>query len=393
MRIEPFKIQVPQEEIDALGKRLADTRWAPERNNEDWSYGVNGTYLRELVTYWQTNFDWRSQEECINSFPQFRTEIDGVPIHFIHLRGNGPNPVPIILNHGWPWTFWDFKDIIMKLANPAAYGGDSADAFDVVVPSLPGFTFSGPLSGKVVGYVETADIWVKLMRGLGYDRFYVHGGDAGAFLSARLGHAHPDHVNGVHLSFPVLPGVPYEAGSQADLNADERTILEGQARGPGAFYHVLINAFDPQTLAWALHDSPVGLAAWILLRRRAWSDSHGEVEAKFDKDTLLTHISLYWFTNCFVGSQLFCHASKFHMPMALANDIKPEISVPTSLAIMPKDLMYMPRSVAAAHSDLRRYSVFPSGGHFGAAEEPQLMAEDIRSFVRPLRKDYVDKKR
>jgi pimeloyl-ACP methyl ester carboxylesterase len=361
---------VPQSEIDALRTRLANTRWAPELDNEDWSYGVQGTYLRELVKYWQDDFDWRAQEARINSLPQFRTEIDGMPIHFIHARGKGPNPTPIILNHGWPWSFWDFKDIIMELADPAAYGGNPEDAFDVVVPSLPGFAFSGPLPRNGVGYVETADMWVKLMRELGYERFVTHGGDAGAFVSARLGHAHPESVIGVHLSFPILPGVPHDAGT-ADFTPEELAM---------------INAFDPQTLAWAMHDSPVGQAAWLLLRRRAWSDSHGDVETKFDKDTLLTHLSLYWFTNSFIGSQLFCRASQFAQPMALANDIKPEINVPTALAVLPKDLLYKPRSLVAAHTDLRQWTLFPSGGHFGAAEEPKLMTDDIRSFVRPLRR-------
>ncbi|KAG9234570.1 microsomal epoxide hydrolase [Amylocarpus encephaloides] len=388
MKIEPFTIDVPQSEIDALRTRLANTRWAPELENENWSYGVNGTYLRELMSYWQDGFDWRAQEARMNAFPQFRAEIDGVPIHFIHVRGKGPRPVPIMLNHGWPWTFWDFKDIIMALADPAAHGGNPEDAFDVVVPSLPGFAFSGPLRRSGVGYVETAGLWVQLMRGLGYEKFVTHGGDAGAFVSARLGHAHAESLMGVHLSFPILPGVPHDAADAADFTPDERALVEGQqrGRGPGAFLHVLIHAFDPQTLAWAMHDSPVGQAAWMLLRRRAWSDCHGDVETRFSKDTLLTHLALYWFTNSFLGSELFGRASAFPQPMALANDVKPEINVPTAVAVLPKDLMYQPRSLVAAHSDLRQWTVFPSGGHFGAAEEPTLMADDIRSFVRPLRR-------
>jgi pimeloyl-ACP methyl ester carboxylesterase len=386
MEINPFKINVPESEVDALRTRLANTRWAPELDNEDWSYGVNGTYLRELMSYWQREFDWRAQESRINSFPQFRTEIDGIPVHFIHVRGRGPNPVPIILNHGWPWTFWDFKDIIMALADPVSHGGNAEDAFDVVVPSLPGFCFSGPLKRNGVGYVETADLWVKLMKGLGYSRFVTHGGDAGAFVSARLGHAHADSIIGVHLSFPILPGVPHDAGDPADFTQKERDLIGQQNRGPGDFVHVLINSSDPQTLAWAMHDSPVGQAAWILLRRRAWSDCNGNLETKFDKDTLLTYLSLYWFTDSFVGTELFCRASNFSKPMELVNDVKPEISVPTAVAVLPKDLLHKPRSLFAAHTDLRQWTMFPRGGHFGAAEEPGLMTADIRSFVRPLRK-------
>lgn len=172
---------------------------------------VNGTYLRELMTYWQNGFDWRAQEARINSFPQFCTKIDGAPVHFIHVRGKGPAPVPIILNHGWLWSFWDFKDIIMALADPAAHGGDPEDAFEVVVPLLPGFAFSGPLPRNCVGYVETASIWVELMRGLGYERCVTHGGDA------QLGHAHPEWIIGVQISFPVLPGEPYVPTIKATL--------------------------------------------------------------------------------------------------------------------------------------------------------------------------------
>lgn len=385
MNIQPFEIHIPQVEIDRLKQRLSDTRWAPERGNDDWSYGVSGKFLRKLIAYWQDGFDWRTQENRINRFPQFRATIDDVPVHFIHVRGKGSKPVPIVLNHGWPWSFWDFKDLIAPLADPVSHGGDPGDAFDVIVPSLPGFTFSGPLPRGEIGYAETADIWVKLMRALGYDRFVTHGGDAGAFLSARLGHAHPDSILGVHLAMPILPGVPHDEGIPDQFTPEERKLLKGHQVGQEAFYHVVINAFDPQTLAWAMHDSPVGLAAWLLFRRRLWSDCNGDVETKFDKDTLLTHASLYWHTNSFVGSELFCRASGFPQPMALANDIKPEISVPTAVAVMPKDLFHRPRSVVAAHSDLRQWTVFPSGGHFAAAEEPKLMVEDIRSFVRPLR--------
>ncbi|KAF3040400.1 hypothetical protein E8E11_001279 [Didymella keratinophila] len=387
MKITPFQVDILQGDIEALRTRLANTRWAPELDNEDWSYGVNGTYLRNLMSYWQHDFDWRSQEARINSFPQFCTEIDGVPIHFLHVRGTGPSPVPIVLNHGWPWTFWDFKDVVMALADPEAHGGNAEDAFDVVVPSLPGFCFSGPLKRTDIGYVETADLWVKLMEGLGYSRFVTHGGDAGAFVSAQLGHAHAKSIIGVHLSFPILPGVPLDAGDPADFTPEERALIGQNIRGPGDFVHVVINQTDPQTLAWALHDSPVGLAAWILLRRRAWSDCNGEVETKFDKDTLLTYLSLYWFTNSFVSTALFCRASNFPRPMGLVNDSKPEISVPTAVAMLPKDLLQKPKTLFAAHTNLRQWTVFPSGGHFGAAEEPRLMTEDIRSFVRPLRQE------
>jgi len=386
MRIERFKIDIPQLDVDALRRRLADTRWAPELDNADWAYGVNGTYLRELTAYRERDFDWRAQERQINAFPHFRTEIDSTPIHFIHVQGKGPNPTPIILNHGWPWTFWDFKDVILPLADPVAHGGDPADAFHVVVPSLPGFCFSGPLARSEIGYVQTADMWVKLMQGLGYERFVTQGGDAGAFISAQLGHAYPESIIGVHSTFPILPGVANDAGLPANPSPRERALAaEDFARARTAQVHLMVHNFDPQTLAWALHDSPVGLAAWLLIRRRDWSDCDGEVERQFDRDTLLTHFSLYWFTNSFVGSELFCRASGFPEPPKLVNDIKPEIGVPTAIAIMPKDLMHRPRSVVAAHTDLRRWTELATGGHFAPAEQPQALVADIRAFVRSLR--------
>jgi pimeloyl-ACP methyl ester carboxylesterase len=385
MKIEPFTIHVPQDEIDALRTRLAATRWAPELDNEDWSYGVNGDYLRDFVDYWRKGFDWRAQEARINAFPQFRAVIDDAPIHFIHVRGKGPNPVPIVLNHGWPWTFWDFKDVIMPLADPGAHGGDPADAFDVIVPSLPGFAFSGPVPRPGIGYVQAADMWVRLMRALGYERFVAHGGDAGAFLTSRLGHAHADAMIGVHLAFPILPGVPHGGVDPSEFSPQERAMYEDRDLSGRTFPHVMINANEPQTFAWGMHDSPVGMAAWMLHRRRDWSDCGGDVATQFDRDTLLTHFSLYWFTNSFVSSMLFCRASGFPKHPALAHDRQPAIGVPTAVAVLPKELMHRPRSLVAAHSDLRQWTVFPGGGHFGAAEEPQRMTEDIRAFVRPLR--------
>jgi len=385
LKIEPFTIAVPQEEIDALRARLAATRWAPELGNADWSYGVNGAYLRDLAAYWRDGFDWRAQEARMNAFPHFRTEIDGIPIHFIHVRGKGPDPVPLMLNHGWPWTFWDFQDVIAPLADPAAFGGDPADAFDVIVPSLPGFAFSGPLPREGIGYVETADLWVRLMRGLGYDRFVAHGGDAGAFVSARLGHAHADAMIGVHLNLPVLPGVPFDAIDPDDFGPEERAMFEAQDFEGRHLTHLMVHIHEPQTLAWAMHDSPVGQAAWMLHRRRAWSDCGGDVETRFDKDRLLTHFSLFWFTNSFAGSIRYYRASAFHQPMGLAHHRSPAIEAPTGIAVLPRELGHLPRSLVAAHSDLRHWSILPRGGHFAAAEEPQLITGDIRAFVRPLR--------
>lgn len=385
MKIEPFRIDIPESEIEALRTRLSLTRWAPELANDDWSYGVNGDYLRGLAAYWRDRFDWRAQEARMNAYPQFRADVDGVPIHFIHVRGKGPNPVPIVLNHGWPWTFWDFEQVIGPLADPASFGGDPADAFDVIVPSLPGFTFSGPLTREGIGYVETADLWVKLMRGLGYERFVAHGGDAGAFVTARLGHAHAASMIGVHLNLPVLPGVPHGSVDPNEFSPEERAMWEAQDFEGRNHTHMMVHIHEPQTLAWAMHDSPIGQAAWMLHRRRAWSDCRGDVESRFDRDKLLTHFSLFWFTNSFATALRFYRASAFNKPMSLAHDRKPAIEAPTAMAVLPRELAHLPRSLVAAHSDLRQWSILPAGGHFAAAEEPRAITEDIRSFVRGLR--------
>lgn len=385
LTVEPFEVAIPQEQVDGLKQRLAHTRWAPELANHDWAYGVNGDYLRSLVAYWQDGFDWRQQEARINALPQFRTEIDGNPIHFIHVRGKGVNPVPIVLNHGWPWTFWDFHKIIPMLVDPASHGGDPQDAFDVIVPSLPGFPFSGPLRHEGIGYVETAALWVKLMRGLGYDRFLSHGGDAGAFITAQLGHAHPEALLGIHMNLPILPGVSFGAIDPTQFSPEERAMYDAQDVEGRHHTHMMVHIHEPQTLAWAMHDSPVGQAAWMLHRRRAWSDCGGQVEARFTRDELLTHFSLFWFADCFASSLRFYSSSRYHAPFPLRHDRQPAIEVPTAIAVLPRELAHIPRALAQAHCNLKQWSVLPSGGHFAAAEEPVLIAQDIRTFARALR--------
>ncbi len=384
--IETFRVDVAEDAIADLKERLAMTRWAPEPGNEDWSFGVNGAYLRGLADYWRNGFDWRAQEAKINAFPQFRMESDGAPVHFMHLRGKGPRPAPIILTHGWPWTFWDFRELAARLADPAAFGGDPADAFDVVVPSLPGFIFSG-LPDEPPGYTQVARRWVRLMEALGYDRFFAHGGDAGAFVTAQLGHAHAAALRGIHLNLPVLPGVSHTAIHPDEFSPEERAMYEAQDFEGRHYTHLMVHILEPQTLAWAMHDSPVGQAAWMLHRRRAWSDCGGEVERRFTRDELLTHFSLYWYTNSFATSLRTYQASQFHHGIPRSNDAVPAIPVPTAVAVLPRELVHVPRPLMARNSDLRQWSVFSTGGHFAAAEEPELMARDIRAFVRPLRDD------
>ncbi len=387
MRITPFTVSIPQARLDDLQARLANTRWPPEFAVPEWSRGVSGRYMRELVTYWRESYDWRAAEARINAFPQFIAEVDGVPIHFIHVRGKGPNPTPLVLTHGWPWTFMDFAHVIGPLSDPAAHGGDPADSFDVIVPSLPGFVFSGQSAAGDIGYGETARLWTRLMRdGLGYQRFGAHGGDAGAFVTAQLGHAHAEAMTGVHLAFPILPGVAHGAFDPAEFDTPEERAMFDAQDGEGRHYtHLMVHVLEPQTLAFAMHDSPVGQAAWMLHRRRAWSDCAGDVESRFSKDDLITSFALYWLTESFGSAIMAYAASRYHLPMPLAHDRQPAIEAPTGVAVFPRELGHIPRSLAARHSDLRQWSVMPRGGHFAAAEEPELLVEDLRAFFRPLR--------
>ncbi len=299
-----FAVNIPAPELDDLRRRLDHARLAPDYANDDWSYGVEGAYLADLVRYWREEYDWRAEQARINELAHFRVELDGVPLHFVHERGHGPRPLPLVLSHGWPLTFWDFHAVIGPLTRPADFGGDPADAFDVVVPSLPGFAFSSPSTFAGMNFWTAAELWLRLMRDvLGYERFGAHGGDFGARLSAQLGHTHAQHIIGLHLTQPVGPLSQWSAARPwADMFGpvieraapDERADIIVWEREHAS--HLAINALDPQTIAYALNDSPVGLAAWLVQRRRNWSDCGGDVERRFSRDDLLTTVMLYWLT-------------------------------------------------------------------------------------------------
>lgn len=384
-RVESFVVDVGQARLDGLAARLRATEFPGVVGDDSWDLGVPVGYLRELVGYWRDEYDWRAREAELNELAHFRTTIDGLPIHFVHERGRGPRPVPLVLSHGWPWTFWDFARLIALLTDPAAHGGDEADAFDVVVPSLPGFVFSSPLP-RGVTVTEAAALWVTLMRDvLGYDRFGAQGGDWGALITGQLGHAHAEHLVGIHCSMPNLPGIDWRALQAEDYEPGERHWFEHmQRRLPHARSHLTVHTHDPQTLAAALHDSPAGLAAWLVERRRNWSDCDGDVERRFSKDELLTSVMLYWATGT-IGSSMRFYWENRARRWAPAHDRTPAIEAPTAIAVLPQELIVEPRSIIARHADLRRWTELPRGGHFGQAEEPELLADDIRAFFRPLR--------
>lgn len=384
----PFRISIPDAAVDGLRRRLIETRWAEDFGNADWRYGVESGWLKEMVDYWRDSFDWRAQEARINRWPQFRMVIEDIPIHFIYVRGQGPSPMPLILTHGWPWTFWDYGELIGPLTDPLAHGGRAEDSFDLVIPSLPGYGFSTPLRSTGIDVPAIARLWVTLMRdGLGYQRFGAGGGDWGAAVTAHLGHAHADAVLGIHQTLPVVPGLDFTGMGAASFAEDEQWMAARNAEAyPLIASHITVHSHDPQTLAYALSDSPVGLAAWLWERRRAWSDCEGDILSAFDRDFLCTTASIYWFTNS-IGSSMRLYWEHFSKGMVppLAHDRKPTIEVPAGYAIFPKEVTLIPRSWVEQNADLRRWTIMRQGGHFGPAEQPQPVVEELREFFRPLR--------
>jgi pimeloyl-ACP methyl ester carboxylesterase len=386
MKAEPFTIRVGDDVLADLKDRLSRARLAPDFANAEWAYGTEAGYLRELIAYWRDQYDWRRHEAEMNAFANFRTEIEGCPIHFIHERGKGPKPMPLILNHGWPWTFWDLRKIIRPLADPAAHGGDPADAFDVVAPSLPGYGFSTPLTVPGINYWRTADLWVTLMRDvLGYDRFGAEGGDWGALIVEQLGHKYAQHLIGVYLHL-MIPLDLFSGGRVPDDYAPDEEHWRGKAAtffSEGSGY-MAIQSTRPQTLANALNDSPAGLASWILEKRRAWADTHGDVESRFSKDDLCTAFTLYWATQSFGTSARYYYEAR-HNPWRPSHDRMPVVEAPTGIGVFPGEIFAAPKKWAESYYNLKRWTPMTAGGHFAPAEEPEQIVNDIRAFFRPLR--------
>ena len=385
--IEDFTIGVADGVLDDLSRRLEATRWPLDFGNDDWRYGVDRSYLEELVAYWIDGYEWRAHEAEMNTYTHHRTTVDGLPIHFIREPGVGPNPKPLILSHGWPWTFWDFRKVIRPLANPGAYGGDPADAFDVIVPSLPGFGFSTPVTETGVDWMRTAEIWDTLMCDvLGYDRYATYGGDWGGLIVSQLGHVHADHLYGVHLGV-CCPMTLFEKGLPTEdeyaENEKHRFHYTAKRMADVATSHLVVQSDDPQTLAYGLHDSPVGSLAWILERRTNWSDSGGDPEARFSKDDLITATMLYWVTDAMVTSMRYYWEAQ-HNLWKPSHNRQPVVEAPTAITLWPQELMLMPDALMRSFYNVQRLTEMPSGGHFHPMEEPALLIDDIRSFYRDL---------
>jgi pimeloyl-ACP methyl ester carboxylesterase len=379
--VRPFVIDVPGEEIADLRRRLGATRWPEAIPQTGWDYGTDVAWLRDLCSYWKDGFDWRAQEARLNAFPQLLVRVGDLGIHCIHVRGRGPDPMPLVATHGWPSSFFEMHKIIGPLTDPAAHGGDPADAFDVVVPSLPGYGYSDAPRDRGMSAARVADLWAELMTTLGYDRFASHGGDWGSAVTTALGAGHAERMIGLHLTMAAPPVVP------ESFTADQREWWDAVQRYRDREWgYVHLQRTKPQTPAFALNDSPAGLAAWILEKWWRWSDcadDKGERDLlrAYTRDELLTNVSIYWFTRS-IGPSMRLYYETFGPGATIAQSQR--IEVPTGLSLF-KDPNAPPRELLEPWYDLRRFTTTDRGGHFPAIENPDALVHELREFFRPLR--------
>ena len=380
--IRPFRIDIPQADLDYLHERLSRTRWPDELPGVGWSRGVPLGYLKELAEYWRTTYDWREHEAKLNEHPQFTTTIDGQNVHFVHVRSPEPDATPLMLIHGWPGSIVEFLDVIGPLSDPRAHGGDPADAFHLVIPSIPGHGFSEPLNEPGWTHSRIAEAFTELMARLGYERYGVQGGDAGAFIAPEMGRLNPDHVLGIHVNALVTfpSGDPAE---MADLTeAEQERLRRLQHFRDEMMGYAHIQGTRPQTLAYGLTDSPAGQLAWIVEKFKEWTDSAAELpEDAVDRDHMLTDVSVYWFTGT-AGSSANLYYESAHDPSAWAP--KERGTVPTGVAVSTTADVAI-RRLAERDHNVVHWSEFDRGGHFAAMEVPDFLIDDVRAFFRRFR--------
>ena len=378
---KPFRIDIPDDTLVDLRHRLRHARW-PDEIAPGWKYGVDRAYLRSLVDYWLDEYDWRQHEAALNELDQYTVELDSIDLHYVHVEGKGPNPMPLLLTHGWPSSFADFRQIIPMLTDPEKFGGDPRDAFSVVVPSMPGHGFSFKPNQRRFSVIDISDTLAKLMMEvLGYRSFGSQGGDWGAFVSSRLAYAYPQHVRAIHLS---LLTVPREKPAIAQPNAEELAFLEqleNWLREETGYSQIM--GTKPQTLAYAMTDSPIGLAAWILEKFHSWTDCNGDPAAWLGRDTVITTIMVYWVTGA-IGSSFWPYYARLHGPRIVPKGER--IDTPCGYAEFPKEILRPPRSLAERmYGNITRWTKMRRGGHFPALEQPAALAEEVRAFFRTVR--------
>jgi len=398
-RLEQTPIHVPDEVLDDLRRRLTQTKWPLDAGNDDGFYGVRRTDMQELVEYWADGFDWRKAEQAMNEYEQYRVDVGGVPVHFMRKAGVGPDPVPLILSHGWPWTFWHWSKVIDPLADPASYGGDPADAFDVIVPSLPGFGFSTPLPNQPdMNFWKMADVWHELMTGvLGYERYAAGGCDVGALVAGQLGHKYADELYGIHIgsglkltfftgdrAWDVTGGNPIPPGLPPIVH---HRIVELERRFAA---HLATHVLDPSTLGFGLADSPAGMLAWMLERWTTWSGGDA-----FSKDDLLTHAMIYWAGNA-IDTSIRTYANNNRYPWTPSHDREPAIEAPTGITFVGHEdppgvstpderIQHFLSSDRAAWYNHVNLTAHPHGGHFIPWELPTEWTDDLRRTFRDRR--------
>ena len=379
--VSPFEIRVGDDELEQLRQRLALTRWPSDTPGDAWAYGTDRTYLEELIAYWRDRYDWRRHEAELNAFDHYTTTVDGQLVHFVHQQGRGTSRLPLVMTHGWPGTIWEMLPSVRALSDPGGAGAATADAFDVVVPSIPGFGFSGaPAEGTDVA--RTAELWVALMDQLGYQRFGAYGSDWGAGVTRELGARFPDRLIGIH-----TPGAPPRQQRDPATDEERDYLARAELWSVEETGYQRIQGTKPQTLAYGLTDSPVGLAAWITEKLRSWSDCGGDVESRFSKDQILTLVSIYWHTRTIGTSVRYYHANglgssrprtRARGPVQVPQGYAEFVGIPAR-SRPPRSLLGEPPA------NVTHWTVFDSGGHFPAIEEPDALVGDLRTFFRPLR--------
>jgi pimeloyl-ACP methyl ester carboxylesterase len=376
----PFRVDVPQATIDRILNRVREARFPDRLEAPDWRYGANWDYMKALAEYWTTQFDWRKAEANLNRYPQFLARVGDFDVHFYHVKGRGPKPMPLVLTHGWPGSVFEFLEAIGPLTDPASFGGSPEDAFDVVVPSVPGFGFSSKPKGKPIGLHTTATLWNQLMTEvLGYPKYGSQGGDVGGGITNQLAHQFPDSLIGIHFNGVAVPAPPEAEQSEQERDwARTVTTFTGLERD---YYNEQMH--KPETVAFALTNNPLGTAGWIAEKLKGWSDSPDVLEPIFTKDQVLTNIMIYLVTDT-IGTSVWYYRGRLDEPSNLTG----RVNVPTGFASFPRELPTLdpPRSALARNFNLVHYTKMARGGHFACWEEPKLLVEDLRQFFQGLRR-------
>jgi epoxide hydrolase len=382
--VTPFRIQTPEADLADLRTRLRSTRWPEKETVSDWSQGVPLGYLRELCRYWAQDYDWPARQRRLNALPQFRTEIDGLGIHFLHVRSPHPDALPLVMTHGWPGSVAEFANVIRPLTDPVSHGGASGDAFHVVCPSLPGYGFSDKPAEPGWGIARIASAWIKLMERLGYPSFAAQGSDWGTSVSTRIGQQAPEKVLGLHLVPPLAPPDP---ATFDDLTDGEQSALESLRRSAEADSgYSAEHATRPQTIGYALTDSPAALAAWVAEKFWAWADHDGDLETVISRDELLDNLMLYWLPRTGASAARLYWESIRQVNQWISGEVTDMVSVPVGCSIFPKELQRPSRRWARRRfTDIRYWNEPERGGHFAALEQPCLFVTEIRECFRALR--------